>query len=131
MYTFSLRFYSLRPRHYVHPRAIKECDFQIMSNSEVMSIYMIPKGLRSIYCWIKVGRRNRSRRLYRRKHTESYRISDECSVLQAEIVAIIKATKLINNVEHNKFVIYADSQSHLKTISSHKISIKLVVLNGP
>lgn len=54
---------------------------------------------------------------------KSFRYPDVCCVYQAEMLAIIKVTKLINNMS----VIYVDRQVVLKVIRSHRISSRLLV----
>ena len=58
----------------------------------------------------------------------SYRLPDNCSVFQAEILAIIKAVEIIDgNIEVGQVVtIYVDSQAALKALTGHSEKYRLV-----
>ena len=58
----------------------------------------------------------------------SYRLPDNCSVFQAEILAIIKAAEIIEwNIEVGQVVtIYVDSQAALKALTGHSVKSRLV-----
>lgn len=59
---------------------------------------------------------------------KSYRIPEECTVLQTEILAIINDKEFINNFKHvKKFVYFVQSETAFKAISSHRINSKLLV----
>ncbi|XP_073811046.1 uncharacterized protein [Musca autumnalis] len=54
----------------------------------------------------------------------SYKLSENCSVFQAEIFAVTKAAELIKNMEGDiagPVTIYVDSQAALKSLRSHSI----------
>ena len=66
--------------------------------------------------------------LFEENVRESYRLSDSCSVFQAEILGILRATELIaRNIEENTEVtLYVDSQAALKALKGHFVKSRLV-----
>ena len=60
---------------------------------------------------------------------KSYRLPNDCSVFQAEILAIKKAAELIlgKEIPYNKVTLYVDSQAAIKALASYEVNSRLVL----